>query len=276
MRSLLRAGALALLIGGVAAGATFARPAARDMVPQDEMGAAAGASGFFAGTPGGSFATWPVDLPAGKNVTLKLGHWPCNTGTAVGLNVWGASGRLAASHQADACTQTATFNTGNGGKAEIQAYNYLRGLPVWYSLTADGMTLPGTMAPAATASTTGATTTMPATTAATADVLNIQNQTLFGNAGGAANRHDLMVKEGQTTTVKMSYGTDMGGTWPAIGLKVWGPDGWVASSHPTGLGTAEATFMSPGNVKYIVEVYNYHSGVTAFYGLQAMTSEGDS
>ncbi|RIL09073.1 hypothetical protein DCC79_12050 [bacterium] len=71
----------------------------------------------------------------------------------------------------------------------------------------------------------------------------------------------------------MHYGTDMGGTWPAIGFKVWGPNGWVASSHAAGSGRAEATFTATGDVKYSIQVYNYHHGVTAFYGIEAMAAE---
>jgi hypothetical protein len=297
MHFLARASALALLIAGMAAGAAHAQTATTTST--DTMGAPAGVSGTFVGSPGGTWSTWMVDLPSGKDVTLKLAYWPCNSGGAVGFDVWGATAHLASSSQADACTQHAMFATGDGGKAEIKAYNYLPGVPVWYTLTADGMTLPGATAPAATTTTTtttAATTTMaPATTTTTmapattttamapaaapaamamaaSDTLNVQNQTLLGNGGGAASRHDLMVKEGQTYTVKLNYGTDMGGTWPGIGFKVWGPDGWVANSHSTGLGMAESTFTSTGDVKYTVEVYNYHPGVTAFYGLNSSTA----
>lgn len=309
MHFLARASALALLIAGMAAGAANAQTATTS---SDTMGSPAGVSGTFVGSPGGTWSTWTVDLPSGKDVTLKLAHWPCNSGGAVGFDVWGATEQLASSSQADACTQHAMFATGNGGKAEIKAYNYLPGVPVWYTLTADGMTLPGATAPAATTTTTTTTTdattaekamvadkamatttdastaekamvadkAMTTTTAAkpaaaamvAADVLNAQNQTLLGNGGGAANRHDLMVKEGQDYTVKLNYGTDVGGTWPGIGFKVWGPNGWVADCHSTGLGMCEATFTSTGDVKYTVEVFNYHPGVTAFYGLNSSNS----
>jgi len=296
MHFLLRATASVLVVGSMAIGTA----AAADMGDDSSMAAAAGISGTFVGSPGGTFATWTVDLPAGQDVTLKLAHWPCNTGNSVGINVWNASGQLATSHQHDACTEAAMFSTGSGGSAEIQVYNYLTEVGSWYTLTADGMTLPGASAmPAAksmttdttmagdkamtadsatgTTAATGTSMTAGAATAgdkamAAGDSVDVQGQTLLGNSGGAASRHDLMGKEGQSYSVKLQFGTDMGGTWNGIGFKVWGPSGWVTDSHATGSGAAEASFTASGNVKYTIEVYNYHHGVTAFYSLQAMAS----
>lgn len=290
-----RAGVLGLVLAGSLAGTTLAQMAAEGSV-----------SGTLVGDRGGAHVTWDVTLPASTDVTLKLAHWPCNTGQSISFAVWGAASKIAGSRQHDACTQSAMFNTGAGGAAKIQLSNYLHGVGTWYTLTAEGMTLPGTMPAPSAAPAAGATTTEaePAPTAApgaaapkAADMMtdaapaaamapaaaapaaapaasiNVQDQTLLGNSGGASANYDLMVKEGQTYTVKMHYGTDMGGTWPAIGFKVWGPNGWVASSHAAGSGHAEATFTATGDVKYSIQVYNYHHGVTAFYGIEAMAAE---
>lgn len=286
-----RASVLGLAAAGMLAGTAMAQMAAEGAL-----------SGTLVGDRGGAHMAWDVTLPANADVTIKLAHWPCNTGQSISFAVWGAASKLASSHQHDACTQSAMFNTGAGGMAKLQMSNYLHGVGTWYTLTAEGMTLPEAMpapsaAPAAASTTTedepapapppaaaapkaadmmtdtsASAPAMAAGAMAPAASINAQDQTLLGNSGGASASYDLMVKEGQSYTVKLHYGTDMGGTWPGIGFKVWGPNGWVASSHATGSGSAEAMFTASGDVKYTIQVYNYHHGVTAFYGIEAMAA----
>ena len=262
-------------------------------------------SGTFVGTRGGTYATWNVTLPENKDVTLTLSHWPCQAGAAVGFHVWNAGGMLADSSEIEACKHQAKFNTGKGGWAEIQAYNYLDGVGVWYTLEAEDLNLSsGTMAKPkmmaaktnmmatktmtttaeagmmkATKAETGtmaakpmAMTAKPAKTAKTAaatDSLHVYNQALLGNSGGAFGMHNLMVKEGKSYTLRMTYvAPDAGGSWPAVGFNVWGPgDKWVAASHAVDNNTAEATFTADGNVMYLVQPYNYHQGVGILYNL---------
>ena len=71
-----------------------------------------GISGTWVGDPGGALMTHELDLPADADVTINLDHWPCVTGDAITFEVWSDAGLLAMSHEASACTQSASFNTG--------------------------------------------------------------------------------------------------------------------------------------------------------------------
>jgi hypothetical protein len=244
-------------------------------------------TGTLVGDSGGAYQTWNVTLPADTKVTLTLSHWPCQTGESVGLNVWGASGLLAHSWESDACTQKAWFNSGSGGMAEIQLFDYLHGVGTWWSLSAEGITLGGSApaqpAPVAaeakpaeaagttmSASTAAATTTTAAAPKASSGLL--ATDTIFGDTAGAFDNYNLTVEEGKSYTVRMTVGTDWGGNWPGVGFDVWGPQGHVASGAWTSTNTLEATFKATGNVVYLVQPFNYHHGLTLFYTIETVPS----
>jgi hypothetical protein len=88
-----------------------------------------------------------VDLPAGKDVTLKLAHWPCNS-AAIGFRC-GERSRSWLQQQADARTQH-DVRHGDGGKGDqgLQTSPACR----WYTLTPTADR--GAIAPAATTTTT--------------------------------------------------------------------------------------------------------------------------
>jgi hypothetical protein len=273
-------------------------------------------SGTMVGNTGGAFESWNVTLPANTDVSLTLMHWPCDTGNAVGLEVWTASGMAGRSSQKDACTQSLAWNSGSGGAAEVKLYNYLPWVGTWWTLTSDGFTLPGAPAPSTTmaastmASTTASTTastassmtagttmaapadTMaPASTAAMAPapaapaaasgammaapaaMVNVDNAVLYGDAGGASSNYDMLVKEGTTYNATLSFASPNGGNWPGVGFTVWGPNGQVAASSMTDPHHASATFTADGNVKYTIQVYNYHPGVPVFYHLDVAAAQ---
>lgn len=268
---------------------------------QDEAAATPDASGTLVGDTGGAYQTWNLSLPSNQDVTLTLTHWPCNTGGAIGLNVWGPSGKLAGSSASDACTEMASFNTGDGGSATIQLYNYMHGVGTWWALDAEGISLgaapaapaapAATEAEAATDSTaaagenamagesamtdTTATTeaaaapAAPAAAAPAAGSLSV-GDSLFGDAGGAYDNYNLTVQEGSSYTVEMTIGTDRGGNWPGVGFDVWGPSGHVARGSWVDNDTLSATFTANGDVVYLIQPYNYHHGLTLFYSLEAM------
>jgi len=285
MNSKLRFGVMLVALGLalVAAGPAFAQAT----------------SGTTYGNSGGAYNTWNMDLPADTDVTLSLQHWPCLTGTSVGINVWGADGLLATSTEKDACTQEATFNTGDGGAAEIQMYDYLHGVAMFWSLQADGIALGA--APAAPveataeeattegATTAGATTEEATTEETTTEAATVEttaaeetsgaaslteSATLFGDIGGAHDSYDLAVEEGKSYHVSMTVGTDRGGQWNGVGFDVWGPGGeHIASGKHTAFNVIEATFTADGNVVYLIQPYNYHHGLTAFYSLEASLAD---
>jgi len=91
--------------------------------------------------------------------------------------------------------------------------------------------------------------------------------TLLGNAGGAFATVDLPVKAGATYNLEMSRGLDVGGNWPAVGFKVWGPNGLVARSTFSYGSPAAASFTAAADDVYTVQIYNYHHGRTLFYAL---------
>jgi hypothetical protein len=286
MRKLMRASAIVaaatVLLGGTAL--------AQFQAPESSV------SGTMVGNTGGAFQTWNVNAPKDTDVTLTLNHWPCNTGDAVGLEAWGKSGMLGMSSAADACTQVLTFNTGAGGPIEVKQFNYLDGVGTWWMLSGSGVNLPGATAmttttkaapamaetkPATTAMTTGGATTMTTAPAAAAKpaaaaqpamapaaaTLDVNNAVLYGEAGGAFGKYDLMVKKGTTYDAMLQTGSPNGGSWPGTGLEVYGPDGLVTSAGADNTGAASAQFTAGGDDKYYVVVYNYHAGVPIFYHL---------
>jgi hypothetical protein len=269
------------LTGGLLLGAAATAAAQEAAMPD--------ASGTLVGDTGGAYQTWEVTLPASTDVSLTLMHWPCNTGKAIGLSVWGPSGKLASSWEKDACTQSASFNSGAGGNAQIQLYNYLHGVGTWWSLDAEGVALSGMAAPAAAAPMAAAvpaadttTTTMaaaaPAAPAAPAPAGGasavMAGGTVFGDSGGAYAEHNLAVEEGKNYTVEMTVGLDWGGTWPGVGFDVWGPGGHrIARGTWTDQDTVSASFTADGNVVYLIKVHNYHHGLTAFYSLDAKAAQ---
>jgi hypothetical protein len=220
---------------------------------------------------------------------------------AVGLNVWGPSGKLASSSHSDSCTEKAWFNTGDGGQAEIQLYDYLHGIGTWWSVAASGISLGAAPAPAAmdtsaemtsTSDTSMADESMAATSEETAagetsmaadttmageesmageaamaaptsgDSTINATDTLFGDSGGAFDNYNLTVEEGKTYTVEMTVGTDAGG-----------PSGMVAQGTWMDNDTVSATFTADGNVVYLIQPYNYHHGLMAFYSLEAAAAQ---
>jgi hypothetical protein len=296
MRSLLRSGLIvAMLVAALVAtvAAQEAAPAAEAPMPSGSI------SGTMVGDRGGAYVTLEVALPADTDVTLKLEHWPCLTGGAVGVNVWTADGWLAQSEEADACTQEASFNTGAGGPASIQVFNYLHGIGTWYSLTAEGITLPGAMpaapaevAPAEEAAPVAeaeeAEEAVPAEEAAAAEPAEeaeeaaemmpvapapagkvmVEDATLFGNSGGAFASYDLAVMAGKEYEVTMTYGADLGGEWKAVGFNVWCASGWAAQGAKVDMDTKEATFTADADGTCQIQVYNYYEGLTVFYSLE--------
>ena len=254
------------------------------------------ASGTMVGDVGGAFQTWNVTLPKETDVTLTLNHWPCNTGDAIGIEVWDPSGLQGMSAQKDACTQELAWKTGAGGPAEIKMYNYLAGVGTWWMMTSTGFALPGGAAPvpmAAAAKPAEAAVMVEAAKPAEAVVvteaaqpvvaapapkpaagmLSMDNVVLYGDPGGGIQKYDLMVTQGTKYDAKLVFASPNGGTWPGVGFNVWGPDGLVATSDVTEPGVAEATFTAGGNDKYYVEVYNYHGGVPIFYALDVKPAQ---
>jgi hypothetical protein len=256
---------------------------------------AQGINGTLVGDTGGAYQTWNVDLAPDTNVTVTVQHWPCDMGSALGLEAWGASGMLGSSTHKDACTEVLSFNSGAGGAAEIKLYNYAHGVGTWWTATSEGADLGGMAMAAETtmaepAATTAMTTTATMTTTASAAMTETMaaettaapamaapvamlstSGTVFGDTGGAFANHDLTVTEGKTYTVKMTVGTEPGGNWNGMGFSVWGPNGLVTNAHMTDWNMYEATFTADGDVVYLVQPYNYNHGVTMWY---ALSSEG--
>jgi hypothetical protein len=231
-------------------------------------------------------------------VKLTVNHWPCNTGSSVGINVWGPSGKVASSSAKDACTQEVSYNTGAGGATEVQLYNYNHGVGTWWSLTAEGLAIGGPPAAAAapaapattatttmtTTATTGATTTAAAAPAAPAAAAPAAapapgagtlsaSGTVFGNNGGAYADHNVTVQEGKKYHATMTVGADAGGKWDGVGFNVWGPSGHITKGAYTSPTTIEADFTADGDVVYLVQPYNYHHGLTVWYALEVKPAE---
>jgi hypothetical protein len=296
MRNVMRAGLIVAAFALLLAGTAFAQESAVSELSRTMVGDAAGA-----------YQVWNVDLPANTDVTLTLSHWPCNTGPAIGIEVWGADGLMGMSSEKDACTQELSWNTGDGGPAEIKAYNYLPGVGTWWSMSATGLTLPGATAPmaaepaaegemaaeaapaegemaaeaapaegemakeAAPAEGEMAAEAAPVEAAAApaAGTVSVDNAVLYGTEGGGIMKYDFLAEGGKTYDVTMTYGSPLGGTWPGVGIKVWGLSGLVATGSSDGV-HATASFTAGGNDQYTVEVYNYHPGLPIFYSLEVV------
>lgn len=285
MRRLMRVGVLVLVASLVVSMTALAA----------ETEAKSEVSGTMVGDVGGAFQTWNVTLPKDTDVTLTLNHWPCNTGDAIGLEVWGPAGLMGQSMQKDACTQELAWKTAAGGPAEIKMYNYLAGVGTWWQMMSTGVALPGAMAPMAPAApvaaaepkadTTTAAAAKPAAETVTAakpaaettvaakpvapaaGTLSVDNAVLYGDPGGGIMKYDLMVKKDTPYDATLVFASPNGGTWPGVGFKVWGPDGLVTTGKSGSPGMVSAKFTPGGDDKYYVEVYNYHGGVPVFYSL---------
>lgn len=295
MRTLLRAALLVLVLGV----AVVSGVAAQEQPALE---------GTIVGDRGGAMMNYDVELPADTDITITIDHWPCMTGRAIGIKVWTPDGLLAQSTESSPCTQEVSFNSGEGGPAQVQFYNYLHGVGTYYSISSEGMELPGA-APVAEEPAEEEAMEEEAAEEEMAEEEAMEEEAdeeemaeeepaegemaeeeameepeepevtgtvsaeddLVGNSGGAFNQYDLAVTEGTEYEVVMTYGAHGGGEhWNGVGFNVWGPGGtWVAQGKQVSWNQMKATFTADGDVVYLIQVYNYNHGLAISYGLEA-------
>ena len=226
-------------------------------------------SGTVVGDAGGAVVEWAVDLPPTTNVTLALGHYPCNTDRAVYIEVYGPEGKLATSQEDDACTENAAFNTVGGGPGTIKLFNYIEGVAVSYTLTADGIVLPageeaGPVSPDS-GDQEAATTEIPSDGSDATD-------TLLGNSGGAKILYPRTDVVAEPQEVRLTYTmSGGGGSWPGVGINVWAEDGaLLATSEASGANEHTLQFTPTSMMNLTIEVFNYNPGQTMEFVIQGL------
>ncbi len=310
MRTVLRAATLVLVLGLVLVAGVYAQDEAEAQPEPVAAPEQAALEGTIVGDRGGAIINYEVELPPDTDVTITLDHWPCMTGVAIGIKVWTPDGLIARSMEATPCTQEVSFNTGDGGPAQIQFYNYLHGVGTYYSIMAEGMELPGAAAPVeemaeeemaeaeeemaeeemaeaeeemAEAEEEMAEEEMAEEEMAEEEAMPeamgmiTAEDSLVGNSGGAFNSYELAVEEGMEYEVTLTYGAHGGGEhWNGVGFNVWGPDyAWVAQGKQADFNQLTASFTADGDVVYMIQVYNYNHGITISYTLEAAPIEAE-
>ncbi|MCE5258547.1 MAG: hypothetical protein LLG44_05725 [Chloroflexi bacterium] len=105
-----------------------------------EMPAAAGSwpqTGVLLGSRGGAYAHFPVSFESAAPVTLVMQATPYDTliANGVGFNVYGPGGLAGtAAPSGTSNTRKVTFAPQAGAEYLVQVYNYIEGLPVYYTL----------------------------------------------------------------------------------------------------------------------------------------------
>lgn len=248
----------AMLIAGLLF-AAIALPVLAATSPQWEV------AGAITGAPGGGTERYDVDFPASTHVTLTLNHAPCQQPEdAVVVKAYGPHGEYAGTRTTESCDRQLVFYTIGGGTGHIDVQNFVPDLALQYTLTSEGVALPGGAPPEGGPQPDPATIPRAPTTA---------SGTLQGTTGGATVDVTAVAGAPLPHTIAMTYTmASGGGTWDGVGFKVTSAaDGSVlATSSETTPGTHSASFVPTPNMNLRIEVFNYNNGQSMNYGLSGL------
>ncbi|MFN2251920.1 MAG: hypothetical protein ACK2UL_08380 [Anaerolineae bacterium] len=264
-------------------------------------------NGQFVGDRGGSHVEYTAAMPQNTDVSVSVEYSPCGDASALPLVVYANDGQVIHGYEDGHCRKTAAWNSAGGTEATVKFSNYLHGVALYYVLTAEGfnvetatmttVTEPVMAEEAAMETEEEATETEEVAMAeeeeaegegidavAVAEKVfaageavgmleaNATTGEVLGTNGGGHSKYQIELMGGKPYGAIMSYAMDVGGTWPAVNFKVWGPSGGVvAAGVPSQHGNLRTVdFVAPEDGVYTVDVYNYHSGHTAYYTITGM------
>ena len=243
-------------------------------------------NGTIVGDRGGTHTEWTAEVPANTDVHLSVEYSPCGDASAIALMVYSNDGQVTKAVPDGHCRKTAKWNTAGSNMATIKLSNYLHGIALYYVMASKGFAVTD----ATLVSTTGevkaaveaaegeaaaeADAEMAAKEAAVVETLkaNAAEGSVLGTKGGGHSKYEVDLEAGGTHAVLMHYMMDVGGTWPAVGFQIWGPDGSVVATgkHRQHGPYVGATFVPAMAGTYTVDVYNYHPGHTMGYTITGM------
>jgi len=229
------------------------------------------ASGLLTGDRAGAYAYYTLEYPGDlRVVTIELEFAPADpvTRLGVGMNVYGPNGYLIGqTSEEDPSSEdevlTVRYSDGNQATWLVQIYNYIPNHTVSYAVTAKG--LPETATAAATATPQPGPEPQPPAPVDTA----VQGS-LTGQQAGAFHFYEFSYPgDGSEVEVNMRYAPDNDVIARGVGFVVYGPSGEVARGAGTGRPTERrSVFASDVPGTYLIQVYNYISGLTIQYDIE--------
>ena len=237
-------------------------------------------TGTLTGSNAGSFAYYLIDYPGGDEVVrivVRFAPGDPATLAGVGFNVYGPAGfdigESIVTGDEDG-SEDLMHSESDATRWLVQVYNYIDGVTVGYTITAEGLPAPATTpqptppgTPTATPAAPPTATPAPEMTEAPGGLEAPVSAALVGNRGGAFDRYALdYAGDNQEATVTMTFSPDSPVISPGVGFTIYGPSGQEVQGQPTGdPGVREATFALEEAGTYTVQVYNYIEGLTLNY-----------
>jgi hypothetical protein len=270
--SLVLALALALTVSAAMAAGVVAQSEAEDY---ERLVNEIPASGMLTGNRAGSFAYYTIKYPGDlRVVTIELEFAPADpvTRLGVGVNVYGPGGYVIGQTGAEDTSSedevlTIRYSDDNRATWLVQVYNYIPNHTVSYSVTARGLpeetpTEPPTTSPPS------------VEPQPPASLDTTMTGSLTGQPAGAFNFYEFSYAgDGSEVEVQMRYVPDNDLIAKGVGFVIYGPAGEVARGTGTGRPTERtAVFSSDVAGTYLIQVYNYISGLSIQYAIELSTT----
>ena len=225
-------------------------------------------SGTITGSNAGSFDYYVIDYPGDERVVRIVVRFAPGDPAAlagVGFNVYGPAGfdigESTPTGDEDG-VEDLSYSEANDTTWLVQVFNYIEGLTVSYTITAEGLPEPTPTPPP------GVT---PAPTPVVPDeVRGLEapaSDTLVGNRAGAFDRYEIAYPgDNSEVTVTMTFAPDNPVIRDGVGFIIYGPEGQGFVAQPTGTpGERRVTLASEVAGTYIVQVHNYIEGLAVGY-----------
>ena len=237
-------------------------------------------SGTITGSNAGSFDYYVIDYPGDEwvvRIVVRFAPGDPAALAGVGFNVYGPAGfdigESTPTGDEDG-VEDLSYSEANDTTWLVQVFNYIEGLTVSYTITAEGLPTPAAT-PTPQPTPVGTPTPTPAapapTPAAPAEgVMGLDTSvsgSLVGSAGGAFDRYEIAYPgDNSEVTLTMTYAPDNSVISPGVGFIIYGPEGQEFVGQPTGTpGERRATLASEVAGTYIVQVHNYIEGLAVGY-----------
>ncbi|MFN2115524.1 MAG: hypothetical protein ACK2T6_07395 [Anaerolineae bacterium] len=220
-------------------------------------------TGAITGGGGGPADIYMVDFAPSTHVTLTLQHDPCElAGDKLKIEVYGPEYALPGVLTTQSCQRQLVLYTIGGGPGRIEIHNFDPAITVNYTLSSQGVALPGGGPPPEP-------TPVPP---APADDPTTASGDLAGTTGGAIFDVPAFADKALPYTIEMKYTMASGGSSvTGIGFKVLTATGTqLATSEEYTPNSHRATFTPPPNMNLQIEVFNYISGQVLNYQLSGL------
>ncbi|HHX44426.1 MAG TPA: hypothetical protein GX714_10635 [Chloroflexi bacterium] len=238
------------------------------------------ASGTITGSNAGAFGYHIIDYPGGDIVVRIVASFaPGDPATlaGVGFNVYGPAGfdvgESVPTGEEDG-REELSHSEPDATRWLVQVYNYIDGLTVSYTITADGLPAPEatpTPQPTPEGTPTPPPAEVPTPEAPTeGGIMALEasaSGALTGSSAGAFDRYTLSYPgDNSEVTLTMTFAPDDAIISPGVGFTIYGPEGQEFVAGATGDGSERrVTLASEVAGTYLVQVHNYIGGVTINY-----------